>query len=218
MKMLGSKPLLQYTAEAAKDSRLLSDVIVSTDSEQIATAAKNWGIEVPFIRPSLLATDSATSIDVVCHAVKFLEEQGRVYDAVCLLQPTCPFRVKGFIDEAINKFKVMQADSLISVLPVPPEYNPHWVFVPTDDGSLKLSTGEAEIISRRQDLPTAYYRDGSVYLSKISVIKNSHSFFGNRIAYIKSDPFFYSNIDTQADWTAVENKLIQMLPHLSCAE
>ena len=218
IKILGTKPLLQYTAEAAKKSSLLSDIIISTDSEEIASIARNCGIEVPFIRPAALATDTASSIDLVIHAINFLEQQGRSYDAVCLLQPTNPFRSAGFIDKAIIKFEHIQADSLISVLPVPYEYNPHWTFVPTGDDSLKIATGEQEIIKRRQDLPPAYIRDGSIYLTKTSVIKQQHSFYGNRIGYIESDPMFYINIDNPADWVNAANKLSTVLPFLECAE
>jgi len=218
IKMLGTKPLLQYTAEAALKSSLLTDVIISTDSEEIAAIARNCGIEVPFIRPAALATDTASSIDVVMHALNFLEQQGRCYDAVCLLQPTNPFRSVGFIDKAIIKFEQMQADSLLSVLPVPHEYNPHWIFVPTGDGSLKIVTGDPEIIKRRQDLPPAYFRDGSIYLTKTSVIQKQHSFYGDRIGYIVSDPMFYINIDNPDDWSNAENKLPTVLPFLECAE
>ncbi len=218
IKMLGTKPLLQYTAEAAKKSALLSDIIITTDSEEIASVARNCGVEVPFIRPAVLATDSASSIDVVLHALNFLEQLGRFYDAICLLQPTNPFRSIGFIDKAIIKFEQIQADSLLSVLPVPHEYNPHWTFVPTGDGSLKIATGEMEIIKRRQDLPPAFFRDGSIYLTKTSVIKQQHSFYGNRIGYIESDPMFYINIDNPDDWTNAENKLSTVLPFLVCAE
>ena len=218
IKILGTKPLLQYTAEAAKKSSLLSDIIISTDSPEIAAIARNCNIEVPFIRPAELATDTAPSIDLVIHAVNFLEQQGRSYDAVCLLQPTNPFRSVGFIDKAITKFENMQADSLISVLPVPHEYNPHWTFVSTGDDSLKIATGEKEIIKRRQDLPPAYFRDGSIYLTKTSVIKQQHSFYGNRIGYIESDPMFYINIDSSIDWTNAEDKLLTVLPFLECAE
>lgn len=218
IKILGRKPLLQYTAEAAKKSTLLNDIIISTDSEEIASVARNCGVEVPFIRPGTLATDTASSIDVVTHAINFLEQSGRFYDAICLLQPTNPFRGQGFIDKAIKKFEHIRTDSLVSVLPVPHEYNPHWTFVLKDDGSLKIATGEQEIIKKRQDLPQAYIRDGSIYLTKTSIIKHQHSLYGNRIGYIESDPMFYINIDTSDDWTNAERKLSTVLPFLECAE
>lgn len=218
IKILGRKPLLQYTAEAATGSTLLTDTIISTDSEEIASIAENCGIQVPFIRPAELATGTASSIDVVIHAIDFLEKEGQFYDAVCLLQPTAPFRRAGFIDKAIGKFELMKADTLISVLPLPTEYNPHWAFVPTEDGTLKIATGDKEIIKRRQDLPPAYFRDGSIYLTKTSVIKQQKTFYGNRITYLESDPVLYVNIDNPVDWMTAENKLSIVLPLLECAE
>lgn len=205
IKLLGDKPLLQYTADAAKQAALISDTIISTDSEEIANVAAQSGIEVPFIRPEVLATDTASSIDMVIHAVNFLIAQGRKYDAVCLLQPTNPFRQKGFIDMAIEKFIQAGSDSLISVLPVPHEFNPHWVFEKNAYGNLTVATGETEIIRRRQDLPVAFYRDGSIYLTKTSVILQQQSFYGASVSYIENDPEWHLNIDTLKDWQLALN-------------
>lgn len=200
MKVLGGKPLIAYTLEQAKQSELLTDVILSSeDSEIIEWALKN-GLEVPFTRPLELSTDNASSIDVVLHAIRFLSQKGRNYDAVCLLQPSSPFRESGMIDRAIEKFINLEVDSLISVLPVPHEYNPHWVFEENSNGLLVISTGEKEIIKRRQELPVVYFRDGSIYLTKTEVLLNQHSFYGDKTGSIVSNPAYYCNIDTQEDW------------------
>ena len=212
IKLLGEKPLLQYSAEAAKAASRICDTIISTDSKEIAVVAEKCGIEVPFIRPAALATDTASSIDVVVHAIEFLALQQRYYDAVCLLQPTSPFRSAGFVDKAILKFEQMNADTLISVLPVPHEYNPHWVFESEKHGELFIATGEKEIIKNRQDLPEAFIRDGSIYITRISVIKEKHSYYGKHIAYIKSNPALYANIDNLEDWEKAEKKLSVVLP------
>lgn len=204
IKLLGGKPLIAYTIESAMESKMLTDCIVSTDSEQIAETAKAYGAKVPFMRPAELATDTAKSIDVVLHALDALQEQGNRYDAVVLLQPTNPFRPNGFIDDAIQKFTSGGYDTLISLLPVPHEYNPHWVFVPDAQGMLKLATGEEEIISRRQDLPPAFFRDGSIYITFIEVLKNKKSFYGNKLGYIEANPKCHVNIDTPADWERAE--------------
>src|SRR5690606_8918158 len=103
MKLLGEKPLLQYTVEAARESSLLSRVILSSDDVDIINLAKSVGLDVPFVRPAHLATDSSGSLEVVQHALKELAGQGETYDAVCLLQPTTPFRESGSIDTAIHK-------------------------------------------------------------------------------------------------------------------
>ena len=203
IKLLGGKPLIEYTIKDAKSSKNLTEIVVSTDDNEIANAAEKAGCKPPFIRPSELALDNSTSITVVQHAVDFFEKQNIFFDAICLLQPTSPFREKGFIDSAISKFIASKADSLVSVLPVPHEYNPHWTFKIGENNLLKIATGETEIIPRRQELPEAYHRDGSIYISKVSVIKKG-TFFGESISYIESNPDFYVNIDTIEDWKKAE--------------
>jgi CMP-N,N'-diacetyllegionaminic acid synthase len=206
IKLLGGLPLIAYTSNAANDSKYLNKTIISTDDLNIAEVAKQFQIEVPFIRPTLLATDTASSIQVVQHVVTYLESQEEYYDAICLLQPTSPFRKKGFIDKAIEKFINEAADALVSVLPVPHEFNPHWVFESNNKGFLHLATGDTEIIKRRQDLPPAYFRDGSIYITKTTVIKNG-SFYGNKLSYIENDADFYVNVDTLKDWDKAVAKL-----------
>jgi len=199
-KELLGKPLLHYTIEAALGSKFLDSVVFTSEDPTLIELAKNAGAEVPFVRPAHLATDIASSIAVVEHALEALAAMGRNYDAVCLLQVTNPFRTSQFIDKTISKFIKAETDSLVSVLRVPHEFNPHWVYEVSENNTLKLATGEDEIIKRRQDLPEAFYRDGSIYITKSDVIKSQHSLYGKEIAYIESDPERHVNIDTMQDW------------------
>ena len=205
VRLLGNKPLIEYSIDAAIESNVFEKIVVSTDDEEIAIAAEIAGCKPPFIRPTELAQDDSTSISVVLHAINFFEQQNIFFDAVCLLQPTSPFREKGFINKAINVFKETNSDSLISVLPVPHEYNPHWVFEELN-GTLKISTGDETIIPRRQELPKAYHRDGSLYITKTETLKKE-SFFGKKLSYIESNKEFYVNIDTFKDWEMAEKLL-----------
>ncbi|SCY39987.1 acylneuraminate cytidylyltransferase family protein [Flavobacterium caeni] len=205
IKMLGGKPLLHYTAEVALQSSMLDRLILSSDSLDIIAVAKQMGLDAPFIRPAELATDTAPTLGVVQHALDFYALQGERFDAICLLQATSPFRTTAFLDEAIAKFCATGADSLVSVREVPHEFNPHWVFEVGDNQNLRLATGESQIITRRQELPKAYYRDGSIYLTKSDVIR-AGSLFGNKIGYIESKTF-HVNIDTQADWDKAQQWL-----------
>ena len=209
-KLLHNKPLIQYTYESALNSTLLSKTIVSTDDESIISIANSIGLEVPFVRPKELASDEASSIDVVLHAVDFFEKQNVFFDAICLLQPTSPFGEDQFIDKCIQEFINKKSDCLISVQQVPHEYNPHWTFLEDKNATLKIATGEKEIIKRRQDLPKAYFRDGSVYITKINVIKEKKSFYGDSISYVESNPDYFCNIDTLKDWEIAENKISQL--------
>lgn len=201
---LNGKPLIQYTIEKALQSSRLHTTLVSTDADSIAGLAIKLGAEAPFIRPPELALDHTPTLPVIQHAVGWYAERGVAFDAVCLLQPTSPFRADGFIDRAIERFVETGADSLISVLPVPHEFNPHWVFKPNDQGLLQIATGESTPITRRQELPPAFFRDGAVYLTKTNVIMEQNSLYGGSIAYIEYNPAFYVNIDTLEDWERAE--------------
>lgn len=209
IKLLGKMPLIEYTLHSAKDSKLLTEIVVSTDDEEIAIAAEIAGFKPPFIRPAEFSQDTSTSLEVVQHAIAFFESQNVFFDAVCLLQPTSPFREKGSVDSAIQKFIDTNADCLISVLQIPHEFNPHWAFEENENGLLKIATGEEQIISRRQDLPKSFHRDGSIYITKTSVIKNG-SLYGKSIAYLESNPQFHVNIDTIKDWEKAERLLTQI--------
>lgn len=204
-KLLGGKPLLQYTAEAALNATNLDAVVFSSEDQSLRDLAKIYKLEVPFIRPIHLATDTAGSLDVVQHAIETLAKEGRTFDAVCLLQVTTPFRSAAVIDEAIKKFENEKADTLISVQKVPHQYNPHWVFEPSE-GSLKIATGDAEIIKRRQELPEAFIRDGAIYITKTETLL-AGSFFGKKISYLETDAQTFVNIDTLEDWVKAETIL-----------
>jgi CMP-N,N'-diacetyllegionaminic acid synthase len=217
IKLFFDAPLLAYTFSAAKQSRLLSKIILSSEDDLIIGVAKSIGLEVPFVRPNYLSNDYSSSIDVVKHSIEFFEEKGINFDAICLLQITSPFREKGFIDRAIEKFISTNSDALISVQKVPHEHNPHWVFEQNESGLLSISTGEKQIIKRRQELPDAYFRDGSIYITKIEAIKQG-SFFGERLSFIESDNELYANIDTLDDWKKAEEKYPKILNKIVCVE
>ena len=200
IKLLNGKPLIFYTINQAKTSKKLSKIIVSTDSEKIAKLSLSLGVEVPFLRPKNLALNHSPAIEYVLHAIEYFENIGEVYEAVCILQPTSPYRPKGAIDDAIELFLKSDADTLLSVRKVPTHYNPHWVFFRNDDNLLTLATGEEEIITRRQELPASFHRDGAIYITKIDTIKNEKKLIGKKIiGYLINSPELI-NIDTNEDW------------------
>jgi len=201
---LGGKPLLAWTAEAALAARRLARVILSTEDEEIAAVGRACGLDVPFLRPAELARDDTPTLPVVRHALETLAASGDIYDAVCLLQPTNPFREVGLIDACVEKFEATGADTLFTVLPVPPEHNPHWVFFENADGSLRLATGEPAPIPRRQELPPAFHREGSVYVVRCSVVLERNTLFGTRWIGHPVHPNYALNLDTPADWERAE--------------
>ena len=205
VKLLHELPLIGYSIKSALETDLLDDVIVSTEDAEIAKISKQLGAKVPFMRPQELATDNSPTIDTIVYTVKKLQSLGEEYDAICLLQPTTPFRNQKDLVKAIEKFKTTRADSLISVRKVPHQYNPHWVFERTESTPyLTIATGEDRIISRRQELPEAFYRDGSIYLTKVSVIIDEKSLFGKKITYYETKYSPDINIDTLEDWKKAE--------------
>ncbi|WP_026944764.1 acylneuraminate cytidylyltransferase family protein [Algoriphagus marincola] len=214
IKLLNGKPLLAYTFESAQKSSLLSKTILSSDDAEIIQTAQELGLEVPFVRPADLADDKSPTLPVIQHALRFFLEKGENFDAVCLLQTTYPFRASGLIDKAIEKFIQMDADALISVLPVPHEFNPHWVFEPDNSGLLNISTGEKKIISRRQDLPPAYIRDGAIYLTKAKTLLEEGSLYGDSLTYFETDPSNYVNLDTFQDWQKAEELVLRLSPKI----
>lgn len=204
IKILNGKPLIQYTVEAANDSKKLTRFILSSDDQDIIDVAKRLKVEVPFVRPRHLAEDKSPTLGVIQHALKFYKEQNIHFDAVCLLQVTSPFKTGAFIDEAIDKFIKSDCDALVSVQSVPDEYNPHWTFKENIDGHLELVTGEKNIFTRRQDLPKTYHRDGLIYITKTNVLLEQNSLYGSKLSYIKSPLDYTINIDTPDDWKQAE--------------
>lgn len=207
LKLLLGKPLLAYTTESALESKRLSRVILSTDDEEIAETGLALGVEVPFIRPSELANDTAPTFPVVMHAVQHLENDGLFFDAICLLQPTNPLRRTEDIDACVELLETSGADSVLSVLPVPHQYNPKWVYWRDEKGEMVLSTGESSPIPRRQDLPPAFHREGSVYVTRRAVLDTHGDLYGRKVQGYEIEPLRSINIDTIEDWEQAEKML-----------
>ena len=204
IRLLNGRPLLEYTAAAALASTSLSRVILSTDDETIAEVGRRCGLDVPFLRPAGLATDATPTLPVIQHAVAFVESAGEVVDAICILQPTTPLRRARDIDECVERLRASAADAIVTIVPVPPEHNPHWVYFRDPAGHLRLSTGEREPIPRRQSLPRAFRREGSVYVVRRAAVMERHTLFGDRLIGHPLDPEQCVDINTDGDWARAE--------------
>ena len=205
IKLINAKPLIAHTIEQALVSNVLDTYLVSTDDEKIAGIARQYGAEVPFMRPANLATDKAPTLGVMQHALDYYRQRGKKFDAVCLLQATSPMRTAQDIIQSVEQYSAAKCDSLISVIPVPHEYNPHWTFVQDNDkNTLRIATGENEIITRRQDLPKAFIRNGAIYITAVDTLLKQNSIYGNRIAYYVMSADRHVNLDTLADWRKAE--------------
>lgn len=176
---LAGKPLLAWTIDAARGSRL-SRVILSTDDEEIAAVGRAFGVEVPFLRPAQHATDSARAIPMLQQAVRALEEAGDRFDAVMMLQPTSPMRLPRDIDGAIGKLESdPEATAVISVVPVG-EFHPARMKYLEGDRLIDPPFCEAYENQPRQELTPMYIRSGSIYLVRRDVLMENGSLKGPR--------------------------------------
>lgn len=204
VRLLGGRPLISYTIDAATRAKHVDRVVVSTDDDEIAEVAGALGAEVPFRRPADLARDDSPTLLAVQHAVRTLASQGWRCDAVCLLQPTFPFRDPEDIDACITKLEQTNADCVVTVHRVPHQYNPHWVYFEDADGALHISTGETAPIPRRQELPPAFHRSGSIYVSRTDVIMERSLLYGQRLIGYETPTEDACNIDSLEDWNRAE--------------
>lgn len=204
IKLLNGKPLIWYTAKAALCVKELSDVILSTEDIEIAQVGKECGLEVPFLRPKHMAEDESPTLPVIQHALRYLMSKGKTYDAVCLLQPTSPFRGAKKIKECIDLFTESNADTLITLVPVPETYNPIFMYFKKFDSRLENCIAEQTIVSRRQDVHPAYLREGSVYIIRTKVLMDQETIYGPHIVGCEVKPEDSINIDSLEDWIKAE--------------
>ncbi len=178
---IGGRPLIAYTLEAAGGSRYVDNIVVTTDSDAVASTAREYGGEVPFLRPSGLSGDKARTIDAVIHALGALKKNGREYDILVLLQPTGPLRTTEDIDNALAVFMKNAMEGLTAVT----EVSEHPLFIRTMDDSGKLvRLLNAGSTCRRQDLPPFYRVNGCIYINRTAEIGPGLSFNDNRVPYV----------------------------------
>lgn len=212
IKPLGGKPLIYYSIDIARSFASDEDICVSTDDQNIYTCVKDYGLPIPFIRPSELATDTADSNAVVLHALHYYEQQGKNYDYIVLLQPTSPFRTKTHLLEAIT-LASPTTDMIVSVKET--KSNPYaLLYEENNDGYLEKSKDKG-ILSRRQDLPIVYELNGSMYIINTSSLKQTKTMalFKRLKKYIM--PELYSvDLDTPLDWEWAE--FLLQKKYISC--
>lgn len=196
---LCGKSLVQRAWECARDSEVFDRVILSTDDEEIASHGRSAGVEVPFLRPAALADDSSPMIDVAVHALDFLREsEGDIPDALMILQPTSPLRTPEHIRRAVRM--LADHDAVCSVLPLPQDLSPYYLMKIREDGCLDFFMSDGARFTRRQDLPIAYRREGTIFLTRSEVILAQRSFYGARCKPMFMDASEVLNIDTPEDW------------------
>ena len=204
IKNLCGKPLIAYTIEAALKSKEIERVIVTTDSEEIAEIAKEYGAEVPFLRPAELAGDTSSAIDVYLHAVSYLQEElGEKIDKFMVLLPTAPLRTTDNIEEAIKEFKEKKAKTLISVKEADTPIS--WYYQMDDKSRIKsLGLDKDKAVSNRQENRNYYIPNGAIYILDTELLKKERTYYcENTVAYIM-DGKESVDIDNELDFMMAE--------------
>lgn len=209
IRLLCGKPLVQWTIECALASNLINRLIVTSDDEDVIAVARRSGVDVPFTRPKELATDESPMLDVIRHALTELAPE-YVPDAIVILQPTSPLRRPEHIAAAVDALE--DADSVCSVVALPKEVSPHFVMRIGEDGYLRHFLEDGARYTRRQDVPSAYRRDGTIYLVRHDTVQRDGSLYGNKCVPLFLETEASLSIDDEADWDEAERRLKAMHP------
>jgi CMP-N,N'-diacetyllegionaminic acid synthase len=192
--LIDGKPLIAWTIEAARASRYVDRLVLSCDDASIIDIARRQGCEVPFVRDAALATDTATSIDVVLDAL--IRVPG--YDIAVLLQPTSPLRTHEDIDATLERLVRSGAPACVTVRPA--EEHPYWTFRLEDDGRLaRFAEAPAGMPLRRQELPPAWCLNGAVYAARAEWFRRERTFLSPETVAQPMPAERSLDIDTPAD-------------------
>jgi len=200
IKLLNGKPLINYSIEVAKEVFDNKDICFSSDSQEYINIAEKTGIKVPFIRALSLATDSTSTREVILNCVAFYEQKNIFYDAVLLLQVTSPFRTKKHLNEVINLYK-KEYDMIVSVKET--DSNPYYVLAEENDAGY-LEKSKKSNFTRRQDCPSVWEYNGSIYLININSLKNKDFSEFDKVKKYVMESKYSIDIDSQLDFDYAE--------------
>lgn len=204
IKDLNGKPLIAWTIGQVNSSELIDDVIVSTDSPEIAKVSESYGASVPELRPDYLSTDTASSMDVLEYIIKNEEGKGRSYDYVLLLEPTSPLRKRGDLDNMIRLAgDNPDRDGVISVGKVQLEH-PMIVKKISDKGVIVPYIEEKSGVYQRQQHDEALFPYGVGYLIKVSIFKEKHTLYTSNILPYYIERWQNYEIDDIYDFRCIE--------------
>lgn len=195
---IAGKPLIAWTIEAARKSKYLDRIIVSTDDQKIKKISEEYGAEVPFIRPHHLATDEAGSVDVIKHAISTIKGQ---FSYIVLLQPTSPLRTAEDIDKAIEMLDI-NTKAVVSVCET--SHSPLWCNTLPDDLSMADFMKPEVAGIRSQDLPKYYRLNGALYVAETDYFYQNNSFFGKNTKAFIMPPARSVDVDESIDLAFAE--------------
>lgn len=201
IKDLGGKPLIQYTIEAAREVFPDNLICISTDDLEIKSVVEMLGLDVPFLRPEELATDTAGSHEVLIHALDFFKKNKEYTpDTLILLQATSPFRTGNQIKEALALYD-NTCEMLVSVKET--KSNPYFVLKEEDENGWLVKSKEGNF-TRRQDCPTVYEVNGAIYIINVDALQKTKLGELKKVRKYLMDEMSSHDIDTMFDWTIAE--------------
>ena len=201
IKIFNGKPIIAYSIEAALKSGCFDKVIVSTDDDEISEVAKDFGAEVPFIRPAEISNDFAGTNPVISHAFNWMESQGNLINHVCCLYATAPFIEHSSISNAYEKFKEMNADFCYSVTSFP--FPIQRAIKINKSGKVGLFQPE-HFHSRSQDLEETYHDAGQFYWGTKQAFNIDISILSEVVIPYILPRHLVQDIDSPEDWTRAE--------------
>lgn len=206
LRPVAGRPLIAWTLDAAKASRTLTQVMVSTDDPEIAMVARGMGVDVPFLRPAELSGDLSPHLDVVLHALDWLEaHRGATFEYVCLLQPTSPLRSGQDIDAAVERAVSRRAEAVVGITESPVQ--PHLIHALNSDDTLTPLLPQAAGYVRRQDVPPAYVLNGVIYVNRVESLRRDRTFMPTGTLGYRMPAERSMDVDTEADLRAAEAAL-----------
>lgn len=194
------KPLIGWTIQQALQSKYIDTVLVSTDGAEIAAVAQHYGAEVPFLRPAELATDSASSYDVIDHALDHFSAKGVNFDYLILLEPTSPLREPGDIDALLEKLLTTNTDSIVSI----GEAATHPAIVKRLVGERVEPFFPLPLTNRRQENEPAYFPYGVGYAARTNVLRSERTFYIDGATWYCIKRYQCYEIDDIYDFICVE--------------
>ncbi len=212
IKELCGKPLIAYTIEAALDAQEIDRVVVTTDSKEIAEAALRYGAEVPFMRPSHLAEDNSSAVDVYLHAVEFLEKRDGIrIDKFAVLLPTAPLRDAYEIDRAVRTMKKRLCTTLVSVSEA--DVPASWYYQMNEDMIIKNAGFDSDNAIKNRQMNCQYYvPNGAIYILDYQLLKRERTYYtDDTVGYVMAKKKSV-DIDTVDDLEYAEFLLEQKMP------
>ncbi len=202
IKKFNGKPIIAYSIEAARASRAFEEVMVSTDDEEIAEIAREYGASVPFMRSEKTSGDFATTVDVIDEVIREYHVTGNEFDVAACIYPTAPFVTADRLREAVWKLAASDADSLIPVVRF--SYPPQRA-MEIRDGSLVFRQPEY-LSARSQDLTPHYHDAGQFYVFKVKSFRDLHGIMVGNILPMELSELEVQDIDNEVDWKLAELK------------